>query len=62
MADSHKFRDFSPQASNAVGAAISRRILVRKFADTGVSLGQRDGSPGPLLSVFYTEASIFSLK
>jgi hypothetical protein len=29
------------------------------FGDRGVSRGQRDGSPWPLISIFYTEAATF---
>ena len=33
--------------------------LVPTFADKGVSRGQRNGSPRPLISVFWTGASTF---
>ena len=36
--------------------------LVPTFADRGVSRGQRNGSPRPLISVFWTGAATFSFK
>ena len=33
-----------------------------KFADRGVSRGQRNGSPRPLISVFWTGAATFLFK
>jgi hypothetical protein len=38
--------------------AAGRRILVPTFAYRGVSHGQRGGTPGTLISVFYTGAVI----
>jgi hypothetical protein len=44
---------FSPQANNTDWAtATGRQILVPAFVDRGVSPGQRNGSPRPLISVF----------
>ena len=36
--------------------------LVPTFADRGVSRGQRNGSPRPLISVFWTGAAIFFIQ
>jgi len=48
-----KFRGLSPHANytDRAAAALSAK-LVPTFADRGVSRGQRNGSPQPLISVF----------
>jgi len=35
---------------------------VPTFADRGVSRGQRNGSPRPLISVFWTGAATFRIR
>ena len=55
-----KLRGLSPRANYTDrAAAAGRRSLVPTFADRGVSRGQRNGSPRPLISVFWTEAATF---
>ena len=48
----NKLRGLSPHANYTDrAAAAGRRKLVPTFADKGVSRGQRNGSPQPLISV-----------
>ena len=54
-----KLRGLSPRANYSDRAAAAGRRLVPTFADRGVSRGQRNGSPRPLISVFWTGAATF---
>jgi hypothetical protein len=54
---------FSPQANYTDREAIHLSAkLVPISAGTGVSRGQRNGSPRSLISCFYTQATTFSFK
>ena len=58
-----KLRGLSPRGdyTDRAAAALSAK-LVPTFADRGVSRGQRNGSPRPLVSVFWTGAATFLFK
>ena len=56
-------RGLSPRANYTDrAAAAGRRSQCQLFADRGVSRGQRNGSPRPLISVFWTGAATFLFK
>ena len=55
-----KLRGLSPRANYTDwAAAAGRRNLCQLFADRGVSRGQRNGFPRPLISVFWTGTATF---
>jgi hypothetical protein len=57
-----KLRGLSPQANYTDRATAAVGEVVPTFADRGVVRGQRNGSPRPLISVFYTGAATSSFK
>ena len=61
--DVSKLRGLSPRANYTDRAAAARSAkLVSTFVDRGVSRGQRNGSPRPLISVFWTGAATFFIQ
>jgi hypothetical protein len=57
-----KLRGLSPQAPYTDRATAAVGEVVPTFAGRGVLRGQRNGSPRPLISVFYTGAATSSFK
>jgi hypothetical protein len=57
-----KLRGLSPQANYTDRATTAVGEVVPTFAGRGVLRGKRNGSPRPLISVFYTRAGTSSFK